>query len=242
MVIGCTRSIVEGPVLTRKIDGMLGLGLSDHSFVAKAASQYGGKFSYCLVDHLSHKNASNFLTFGTEITTKSKLLTEIRRTPLVLISPLYGLNMLGITIGGQNLRIPQRVWDFNANGGVILDSGTSLTFLTRPAFEPFTHVLVRSLEKFVKVKPFEPFDHCYNATGFNESLVPRLVFHFGGGARFEPPVKSYVIDVSPDVKCIGVLGSDWPGLSTIGNIMQQNHVWEFDLDRKTLGFAPSTCH
>ena len=72
--------------------------------------------------------------------------------------------------------------------------------------------------------------------------VSRLVFHFAGGARFEPPVKSYIIDVAPLVKCIGIVPIDGiGGASVIGNIMQQNHLWEFDLSTNTIGFAPSIC-
>ncbi|KAF7835832.1 aspartic proteinase NANA, chloroplast-like [Senna tora] len=247
MLIGCTRSTINGQTLNGNIDGILGLGLSRDSFVTNVASQYGGKFSYCLVDHLSHKNISNFLTFGTTITPKSKLLTEIHKTPLVKIPPLYGLNVVGISIGGQMLKIPPMVWDFKARGGAILDSGTSLTILTMPAYKPLMEILVGHLGKFERVKASPPFEYCYNSSGvgnkgFDESVVPRLAFHFALGVRFEPPVKSYVIDVGPSEKCIGILGADWPGASTIGNIMQQNHLWEFDLVHNTVGFAPSTCH
>ncbi|KAK4253585.1 hypothetical protein QN277_010239 [Acacia crassicarpa] len=240
MVIGCTRSMIEGPTVSKKIDGLLGLGLSEDTFVAKAASQYGGKFSYCLVDHLSHKNISNFLTFGSTIS-KASLLREIHTTPLVVVSPNYGLNVVGISIGGQFLRIPQIVWDFNANGGVILDSGTSLTLLARPAYLAVIEALVKPLDLVEKMKAFDPFEFCYSSKGFDENLAPRLAFHFEGGARFEPPVKSYVIDVTPEQKCIGIIGVDSPGPSIIGNIMQQNHLWEFDLVHKTVQFAPSPC-
>ncbi|XP_028792124.1 aspartic proteinase NANA, chloroplast-like [Neltuma alba] len=240
MAIGCTRSVVDGPTVSKDIDGLLGLGLSEDSFVSTAASQYGGKFSYCLVDHLSHGNVSNFLTFGTVIT-KASLLREIHTTPLVVIGSNYGLNMVGVSMGDQLLRIPQMIWDFNANGGVILDSGTSLTLLTMPAYLSVIEALVKPLDRLKKMKAFEPFEYCYSTKGFNESLVPRLAFHFEGGARFEPPVKSYVIDVNPEQKCIGIVGIDWPGVSIIGNIMQQNHLWEFDLFHNTLRFAPSPC-
>nr|CAD1834459.1 unnamed protein product [Ananas comosus var. bracteatus] len=40
------------------------LGYSNVSFAARAAARFGGRFSYCLVDHLSPRNASSFLTFG----------------------------------------------------------------------------------------------------------------------------------------------------------------------------------
>lgn len=242
VLVGCTKSTTNAQTLNKFTDGVLGLGLSKESFVNNVASEFGGKFSYCLVDHLSHRNISNFLTFGTTLTPNTKLLSPIHRTPLVIVPPLYGLNVVGLSIGDEMLKIPSKVWDFKGNGGLILDSGTTLTFLAMPAYEIVVEVLVKSLKNEEKIKAFEPFDHCYSSKGFNESLVPRLVFHFAGGARFDPPVKSYVIDVGPQEKCIGILGAEWPGTSTMGNIMQQNHHWEFDLTHKIVGFAPSSCH
>ncbi|ONK69130.1 uncharacterized protein A4U43_C05F19660 [Asparagus officinalis] len=62
LVVGCTSSSVGSGF--RSSDGVLGLGHSNISFAQKATSHFGGRFSYCLVDHLSPKNASAYLTFG----------------------------------------------------------------------------------------------------------------------------------------------------------------------------------
>ncbi|XP_057454028.1 aspartic proteinase NANA, chloroplast isoform X2 [Lotus japonicus] len=241
LTIGCTKTIVNGVTFNEDTGGILGLGYAKDAFVDKAALQYGGKFSYCLVDHLSHQNVSSYLTFGTP---KVKLLSEMRRTELFLAAPFYGVNVVGISVGGQMLKIPSQVWDFNAQGGTIIDSGTTLTNLALPAYEQLFEALKKSLTKVKRVPAgdFGGLDYCFDAKGFDESSVPRLVFHFAGGVRFEPPVKSYIIDVAPQVKCIGVLAINGPGASVIGNIMQQNHLWEFDLAHNTVGFAPSACN
>lgn len=241
LIIGCTRSMLNGVTFNEDTGGILGLGYAKDSFVDKAALQYGGKFSYCLVDHLSHKNVSNYLTFGSS--QNVKLLSEIRRTELLLVSPLYGVNVVGISVGGQMLKIPPQVWDFNAQGGTIIDSGTTLTQLVDQAYGPVLEALNKSLTNVKRVSgDFGVLEFCFDGKGFDETLVPRLVFHFDGGARFEPPVKSYIIDAAPQVKCIGIVETTGLGTSVIGNIMQQNHLWEFDLSHNTLGFAPSTCN
>ncbi|KAK9275520.1 hypothetical protein L1049_022787 [Liquidambar formosana] len=241
VLIGCSESVQGQSV--QAADGVLGLGFSKYSFAFKAAAKFGGKFSYCLVDHLSPKNVSNYLTFGSHINTAASP-NDMQFTKLLLgvISPLYAVNVMGISSGGVMLDIPFEVWDINGVGGTVFDSGTSLTYLTVPAYQPVMAALEASLLRFGKLKlDIKPLNYCFNSTGFDESLVPRLAFHFADGARFEPPVKSYVIDAAPGVKCVGFVSTSWPGTSVIGNIMQQNNLWEFDLVQNKLGFAPSTC-
>jgi hypothetical protein len=92
----------------------------------------------------------------------------------------------------------------------------------------------------------DPFDYCYNwtspSTGEDLAVaVPELAVHFAGSARLQPPAKSYVIDAAPGVKCIGLQEGDWPGVSVIGNILQQEHLWEFDLKNRRLRFKRSRC-
>ncbi|KAK8608024.1 hypothetical protein V6N13_023460 [Hibiscus sabdariffa] len=70
--------------------------------------------------------------------------------------------------------------------------------------------------------------HCFNfTTGYNEALISKLAIHFDNRAKFEPLVKSYV--VGDDVKCLGFVRSDGVSASIIGNLLQQSHIWEFDL-------------
>ncbi|KAF6135249.1 hypothetical protein GIB67_035320 [Kingdonia uniflora] len=228
----------------RAADGVLGLGYSNNSFVLKAG-KFGNKFSYCLVDHLSPKNVSSYLTFGpssSEHGEKSGSEKIMSYTPLILgvINGFYPVSVLGISIGGLMLPIPKNIWDLKGEGGVIIDSGTSLTFLAEPAYQMVMAALKLPLMVFKPVD-IKPFEFCFNSLGFNEALVPKLVIHFDNSADFAPPVKSYVIDVSDDVKCLGFMSNGWPEVSIIGNIMQQNFLWEFDIDRKRLGFVESTC-
>ncbi|MED6204372.1 hypothetical protein PIB30_008499 [Stylosanthes scabra] len=241
LTVGCTNSMDNGVTFNEDTGGILGLGYAKESFVDKATQEYGGKFSYCLVDHLSHKDVSSHLFFGNHNVTT---LGEMKRTELFLVPPLYGVNVIGISVGDQMLKIPPQVWDFNSQGGTIVDSGTTLTALVDQAYGPVLEALNSSLAN-VKLADgdFGPLDLCFDSSqGFDESVVPRLVFHFSGGVTFEPPLKSYIIDAAPKVKCLGIVQTMGPGANVIGNIMQQNHLWEFDLSLNTVGFAPSSCN
>lgn len=241
VLIGCSESS-RGQSF-KAADGVMGLGYSNYSFALKATEQFGGKFSYCLVDHLSPKNLSSYLIFGSHKQEKSIPFYRMHYTELVLdvIDPFYPVNIKGISVGGSLLEIPAEIWNVSSVGGVIVDSGSSLTSLVQPAYDLVMAAMKKSLLGFENLNLGFGLDYCFNSTGFDESIVPRLVFHFADGARFEPPVKSYVIDAAPGVKCVGFIPAAWPGASVIGNIMQQNHLWEFDLVNRRLGFAVSSC-
>ncbi|XP_057765221.1 aspartic proteinase NANA, chloroplast [Salvia miltiorrhiza] len=241
VLVGCSES-ARGQSFVAA-DGVMGLGYSNYSVAVKAAERFGGKFSYCLVDHLSPKNVSSYLIFGSHKDVNISVV-RMRYTQLVLgvINPFYAVNVKGISVGGVMLDIPAEVWDLKGVGGAIVDSGTSLTVLTRPAYKPLMAALQRSLLDFKQLHlDIGPLDYCFNSTGFDAATVPRLGLHFVDGARFEPPVKSYVIDAAPGVKCLGFAEGAWPGASVVGNILQQNHFWEFDIGKSRLGFATSSC-
>ncbi|CAI9774659.1 unnamed protein product [Fraxinus pennsylvanica] len=130
----------------------------------------------------------------------------MQQTELVLgIRSNYGVNIKGISVGNKILKFPDEVWDVKSGGGMILDSGTTATLLTEPAYEPVMATLTPSLKKFARSNlTIGPFEFCFDQTGYNESLVPRLAFHFADGVQFEPPVENYVIDVSDGVKVPGI--------------------------------------
>ncbi|KAG6394233.1 hypothetical protein SASPL_144814 [Salvia splendens] len=239
VLVGCSESSTGRSLLGA--DGIMGLGYSPNS---TAAGVFGGKFSYCLVDHLSPRSASSHLIFGS-YKDANVSVARIRHTELVLgaIGTFYAVRVRGISVGGTMLDIPAEVWDFGHGGGAFLDSGTTLTVLTTPAYEPVMAALREPLRGFERVYYGEVGpEYCFNSTGFDERVVPRFVLHFVDGARFEPPVKSYVIDDAPGVKCLGFAdGGAGADASIVGNIMQQNHLWEFDFGKRRLGFGPSSC-
>ncbi|GMI85170.1 NANA [Hibiscus trionum] len=243
VVIGCTNSS-KGSTFDN-VDGVMGLSNTKYSFTTFAAQKFGAKFSYCLVDHLSHLNATNYITFGTS-RNRVKVSGKARYTRLELdaISSFYAVNIMGISIGGKMLEIPMKVWDTTQGGGTILDSGTSLTFLADPAYQAVMEVLTKSVSKYQRVKlDGIPIDYCFNSTtGFDETSVLKLIIHFDNGAQFEPHWNSYIIAAADGVRCLGFSPAGFPAVSTIGNIMQQNYLWEFDLEGKKLGFAPSACN
>jgi hypothetical protein len=240
VVLGCS-STHDGQSF-QAADGVISLGNSKISFASRAAARYGGSFSYCLVDHLAPRDATGYLAFGPGPAPKDS--TPAAQTQLLLDPkmPFYGVKVEAIHVAGKALDIPAEVWDATKNGGTILDSGTTLTVLATPAYKAVVAALSTHLAG-VPTVAFHPFEHCYNWTARRPGApeIPKLAVQFAGSARLEPPAKSYVIDVKPGVKCIGVQEGESPGLSVIGNILQQEHLWEFDLKNRLVRFKQSTC-
>jgi hypothetical protein len=237
VVLGCS-STHDGQSF-KSVDGVLSLGNAKISFASRAAARFGGSFSYCLVDHLAPRNATGYLAFGPgQVPRTPATQTKLFLDPAM---PFYGVKVDAVHVAGQALDIPAEVWD-PKSGGVILDSGTTLTVLATPAYKAVVAALTKLLAGVPKVD-FPPFEHCYNWTAPRPGApeIPKLAVQFTGCARLEPPAKSYVIDVKPGVKCIGLQEGEWPGVSVIGNIMQQEHLWEFDLKNMEVRFMPSTC-
>ncbi|GMI66246.1 hypothetical protein HRI_000293900 [Hibiscus trionum] len=246
ITIGCAT---ETSQFSELLDGILGLGVDTVSFAGQAGMQFGGKFSYCLVDHFSPTDVVSYLVFG-GVKVKGNELLNMQETDMILgqwfWSTHYHLNVTGISLDGKMLDIPSNIWTYvpHKGGGVILDSGTSLTALVTPAYDKVVEGLLPSISGFEAVNAngegIMP-RHCFEAKGFNETLIPKLAIHFANGAKFMPPVKSYVIDQTDTTKCLGFMKLNWPDVSIIGNILQQNHYWEFDLFNQKLKFAPSSC-
>ncbi|KMZ56242.1 Eukaryotic aspartyl protease family protein [Zostera marina] len=241
--IGCT-SVSAGTAFA-KADGVLGLGYSKTSFAASATHLFGGKFSYCLVDHLSPRTETNYLVFGNRSSEDTTALTYVDLSMEPPLAPFYSIQVQGISVGEVLLDIKEKTWKPRSGGGVIVDSGTSLTVLTRYAYKAVTKAYDDVLVNVEKVE-VEPFEFCYNWTTPPAVVIPPFSIHFAGvggvgTVKFTPPEKSYIISVADGVKCLGFMETPWPASSTIGNIMQQNHLWEFDVANRKLGFKPSPC-
>ena len=123
LLVGCSESYTDKDRM-KKADGVLGLGINPYSFSVHAVTLLGGCFSYCLVDHLSPLNITNYLIFG-NYREKSPTQDYMRFTTLHVSesAPYFWVNVKGISIDDKMLDIDPMVWDSNTEGGTILDSG-----------------------------------------------------------------------------------------------------------------------
>lgn len=249
LAFGCAFT-VSGPSLTgpsfNGAHGVLGLGRGPISLPSQLGGRFGNKFSYCLMDYtLSPTPASYLLIGGGNVTGAGR--TPMKYTPL-LINPLsptfYYIAIESVYVGGVKLRINPSVWalDESGNGGTVVDSGTTLTFLADPGYKKILTAFKRRVRLPEPAEPTLGFDLCVNVSGVSRPSLPRLSFKLFGSSVFSPPPRNYFVDTSDGVKCLALQPVSSPsGFSVIGNLMQQGFLFEFDRDRSRLGFSRQGC-
>ncbi|XP_073126300.1 aspartyl protease family protein 2-like [Henckelia pumila] len=220
--------------------GLLGLGRGKLSFPTQAGRRFGDKFSYCLVDR-SASSKPSYLMFGESSVSRKAIFTPLVTNPKLDTFYYVGLN--GISVGG--FRVPGITasifkLDRSGNGGVIMDSGTSVTRLTRPVYVALRDAFRSGASNLKRASDFSLFDTCFDLSGKTVVKVPTVVFHFTG-AEVSLPASNYLIPVdSEGTFCFAFAGTA-SGLSIIGNIQQQGFRVVFDLASKRVGFAPGGC-
>ncbi|KAG8364506.1 hypothetical protein BUALT_Bualt18G0004300 [Buddleja alternifolia] len=227
--------------------GVLGLGRGPLSFASQLQSLYGQSFSYCLVDRNSNSSVSSKLIFGEN---KGLMRRQgLNFTTLVAgkenpVDTFYYVQIKSVLVGGEELDIPLETWDLSSNGGggMIIDSGTTLSYFADPAYKIIKEAFVEKVKGYQVVKDFPILDPCYNVSSVDKLDLPSFGFVFSDGAIWNFPVENYFIKLETDnVVCLAILGTPRSGLSIIGNYQQQNFHILYDTKRSRLGFALTKC-
>ncbi|CAJ2632270.1 unnamed protein product [Trifolium pratense] len=253
-LVGC--SIVS----TRQPSGIAGFGRGEDSL----PSQMGLKrFSYCLLSHQfddSPENSNLVLQVSSTGDTKTKGLsyTPFRKNPSTnntAFLEYYYVNLRSIAIGGKRVKIPLTVSEpgIDGNGGTIVDSGSTFTFMEKEIFDLVSKEFEKQLKNFTRAKEVEEtsgLSLCFDFTGVIKTVsLPEVVFQFKGGAKMKLPVENYFSLVGEgDVVCLtfvtdGVSAPERSGGPAIilGNYQQQNFNVEYDLENDRFGFGPQSC-
>lgn len=224
--------------------GVLGLGQGPLSFGSQVGYAYGNKFAYCLVNYLDPTSVSSSLIFGDELIST---IHDLQYTPIVSnpSSPtLYYVNIKKVMVAWEVLPIPDSAFsiDFLGNGGSIFDSGTTVTYWVPSAYR-------RVLAAFEKAVPYprtrsvQGLDLCVDVSGVQRPVFPSFAIELEGGAMFQPQAENYFVDVAPNVQCLAMAGlvTSLGGFNTIGNLLQQNFLVQYDREADRIGFAPAKC-
>ncbi|KAG5059993.1 hypothetical protein JHK87_001022 [Glycine soja] len=228
--------------------GVMGLGRGPISFTSQLSNtNTKHTFSYCLLDYTLSPPPTSYLTIGPTpndaVSQNSFTYTPLLTNPF---SPsFYYISIQSVSVDGVRLPISESVFriDAHGNGGTVVDSGTTLSFLAEPAYGK----ILAAFRLRVRLPAVESaatlgFDLCVNVSGVARPRLPRLRFRLAGKAVLSPPAGNYFIEPAEGVKCLAVQpvrpGS---GFSVIGNLMQQGYLFEFDLDRSRIGFTRHGC-
>ncbi|KAG6537006.1 aspartic proteinase nepenthesin-1-like [Zingiber officinale] len=217
--------------------GIVGMGRGNLSLVSQLGD---GRFSYCLTSYGDNKTSP--LLLGAMAT----LSEQAQSTPFVANPPsfpsYYYLSLLGITVGDTELPIPNTTFSMTSNGtgGVIIDSGTTLTLLVDAAYEELKGAFESQMNLTAADGSALGLDICFTYGGEEKVQGPGLVFHFEGADMNIPPENYIQADSSLSLQCVMVVRSN-STLSIFGNIMQQNMHVLYDLAGGMLSFEAEQC-
>lgn len=166
----------------------------------------------------------------------------------------YYLALRKIVVGGKHVKIPYKylVPGSDDNGGTIVDSGSTFTFMERPVFEAVADAFAAQMVKYTRAKDIENrtgLMPCFDISKEKSVEFPELVFQFKGGAKMALPLSNYFsLVTSSGVVCLtivtdGVVGPDMAvGPAVIlGSFQQQNFYVEYDLENERFGFRKQIC-
>uniref|UniRef100_A0A2N9J620 Peptidase A1 domain-containing protein n=1 Tax=Fagus sylvatica TaxID=28930 RepID=A0A2N9J620_FAGSY len=229
--------------------GVMGLGRGPISFSSQLGRRFGNKFSYCLMDYTISPPPTSYLTVGGS-QNDDVVLSKMKFTPLQfnpLIQSFYYIGIKSISVNNAKLRIHPSVWSIDkyGNGGTIIDSGTTLTFLAEQAYRQVIAAVKKRVRKIEIPSPTQDFELCVNASKLSSRsrpTLPRLSFELVGKSVLSPPPTNYFIQTAEQVMCLAIqpVNSE-NGFSVLGNLMQQGFLFEFDRDRSRLGFSRHGC-
>ncbi|KAL6292650.1 hypothetical protein ACE6H2_000792 [Prunus campanulata] len=225
--------------LFRGYAGLLGLGRDSISFVEQTAAKYGRFFSYCLP---STSSSTGFLSFGKEKhrrASKGVKFTPLATLPQKEYSSLYGINLVGITVGGRKLPISTSVFK---TSGMVIDSGTVITRLPPQAYSALRDVFRQGMKGYPTAPAISILDTCYDFSSYETVNIPTVGISFKGGLTLDLDGTGIIYGVTASQACLAFAANkNDSDIAVLGNVQQQKLEVVYDVARGKLGFAPGGC-
>ncbi|KAH9560587.1 hypothetical protein CY35_06G113200 [Sphagnum magellanicum] len=228
-------------------DGIVGLGQGPLSLISQLFSKgvISKRFSYCLVD-MDSQNTSPLLLGDPAVTSAPPgvAYTPIQANPF---NPTYYyLNLTGISVSGTPVKYPAGTFAIDStsgNGGLIIDSGTTITYLATDGYNAVIAAVKANLTYPLVSGSEYGLDVCFDIGNATTLILPTIVFHFTGKVDVVLPIGNLYVLVATTgpIICLAIAGND--GFSIFGNIQQQNNLIVYDLNPQKfqIGFKSITC-
>ncbi|XP_075650126.1 aspartic proteinase nepenthesin-2-like [Castanea sativa] len=232
LVFGCATN-VGGNLgsLGGQTSGVLGLGAKMTSLV----NQLGSKFSYCFGPTWDLQYSHNQLIVG------DGAVIEGPSTPITIFGSYYyvTLDSFTTTISPQVFKVTKQ-----GTGGVVIDSGATLTYLPKAAYDPLKDEVLSLMDDLVLFFSLpsnmsERSIHVPASGGvIDRDLVgfPVVTFTFANGVDLALDVKSFFAPAGPHKFCMAVAPGTAANLTLIIVLAQQSYNIAYDLPRNMHGF------
>lgn len=215
--------------------GLLGLGRDPLSLIQQTGTKYNRVFSYCLP---STSSATGHLTFGKTASSSG----AIKFTPLSKLTEgtsFYGLDILGITVGGKKLSIATSVF---SNAGAVIDSGTVITRLPPDAYSALKAAFKVAMKSYPLTSGYSLLDTCYDLSKYKTVSIPKISFSFSGNVNVDLDVSGIIVAQKISQVCLAFAGNnDDDSVGIFGNVQQRRLEVVYDVAGARVGFGPAGC-
>ncbi|GIL85438.1 hypothetical protein Vretimale_10621 [Volvox reticuliferus] len=241
MVFGCENG-ETGEIYRQMADGIMGMGNNHNAFQSQLVARgvIDDVFSLCF----------GYPKDGILLLGDVKMPVHAKTVYTPLLSSLhlhyYNVKMEGISVDGETLPLDAEMFDHGY--GVVLDSGTTFTYLPSEAFKVMSWA-IKTFAESHGLQPTPGADPQYNDICWKgapddfqdlEGYFPHAEFVFGGNARlFLPPLR-YLFLSRPGEYCLGVFDNGMSG-TLIGGVSVRDVVITYDRRNNRVGFTTMPC-
>jgi len=222
--------------LERGHSGIVGLGRGTASLINQLGPSIGGKFSYCLVPAYSKPNSSGKLNFGN---------AAVVSGPGTVTTPLYSrngdvfyyLNLEAVSVGSNRIEFENSLANSGGMGNIVIDSGTTLSFLPTDIYSKLESAVAQTIKLPRAKGSNQGSELCYK-TGSGKVDVPVITAHFSGANVLLYAPNTFV-KLADDIMCFAFVPTK--SRAIFGNLVQQNVLVGFDLQKNTVSFKLVDC-
>ncbi|CAI5488422.1 unnamed protein product, partial [Closterium sp. Naga37s-1] len=243
ILFGCELA-ETGDIYTQKADGIMGMGRGELGIVSQLSVGAGKvmdeQFSLC---YGGSEGGGGAMIMGA-----IQPPAGMKFTPMDMRSggTYYNVILNAITVAGKPLPLDMSV--FRSGYGVVMDSGTTFSYLPRKAFEAFKAAVDASVTGVQSVPgPDSVYqDVCYGgASNKIEELsnyFPTVSLTFDGDLVYELTPENYLFRhvKVPGSYCLGLFKNNDRG-TLIGGIIMRNTLVTYDRVNSRIGMLKTNC-
>ncbi|XP_021773547.1 aspartic proteinase nepenthesin-1-like [Chenopodium quinoa] len=260
VTFGCginMQNFNQGSIKNNRINGKLGMGNGEFSFLNQVRAYFKGVFSYCL----PFGDSTLYLRFGDDA---MQLVDGLQKTTIKLYPslPRYYLDLQGITVDSTLLDIDPKVFAFNEKditGGCIIDPVPMFSTMASEPYSIMASAVIHYIEsansnvrRLNESETFLGLKICYEQISTEPDIVyfPTIIFHFANATAFvlsdETTFISRISKVTGNyIYCFTMLDSSEnvdTRLTVLGAQQQKSHRIVYDVDNALLYFNPAPCY
>lgn len=163
----------------------------------------------------------------------------VRYTPLRSTGYQYWtVTLQSVSVGNQSNTLQVDTYEYNADRGCVLDSGTTFLYMPERTKEPFRLAWSRAVGSFSYIPQSDTF---YSMTPDQVAALPDICFWLKNDVHICLPPSRYFAQVGDGVYTGTIFFSPGPRATILGASVLEGHDIIYDVDNNRVGIAEAMC-